>query len=103
MDNPLLIPSDLPFGAPRFDAIRPEDWLPAFRAAIRENPGLSLGKLCDRAIRPLFPHTSLEYCAVTAYRMLETLFQAGEIRFEPAFVPGWEGIPGRIFRIHPAE
>ena len=34
MDNPLLIPSDLPFGAPRFDRIRPEHWLPAFRAAI---------------------------------------------------------------------
>ena len=36
MDNPLLIPSDLPFGAPRFDRIRPEHWLPAFRAAIDE-------------------------------------------------------------------
>ena len=36
MDNPLLIPSPLPFGAPRFDAIRPEHWLPAFRAAIAE-------------------------------------------------------------------
>lgn len=34
MDNPLLIPSGLPFGAPRFDLIRPEHWLPAFRAAI---------------------------------------------------------------------
>ena len=34
MDNPLLIPSDLPFGAPRFDALRTEHWLPAFRAAI---------------------------------------------------------------------
>ena len=34
MDNPLLTPSPLPFGAPRFDAIRAEHWLPAFRAAI---------------------------------------------------------------------
>ncbi len=34
MNNPLLTPSPLPFGAPRFDAIRAEHWLPAFRAAI---------------------------------------------------------------------
>ncbi|MCR4824047.1 MAG: M3 family metallopeptidase [Bacteroidales bacterium] len=34
MDNPLLIPSPLPFGAPRFDRIREEHYLPAFRAAI---------------------------------------------------------------------
>ena len=36
MDNPLLVPSPLPFGAPRFDLIRPEHWMPAFRAAIAE-------------------------------------------------------------------
>ena len=36
MENPLLTPSPLPFGAPRFDAVRPEHWLPAFRTAIAE-------------------------------------------------------------------
>ncbi len=36
MENPLLTPSPLPFGAPRFDAIRAEHWLPAFRTAIAE-------------------------------------------------------------------
>lgn len=35
MDNPLLTPSPLPCGAPRFDAIRNEHYLPAFREAIR--------------------------------------------------------------------
>ena len=35
MDNPLLIPSSLPCGAPRFDAIREEHYLPAFREALR--------------------------------------------------------------------
>ena len=84
---------------PEIDTRIPEKALPAFRSAIRENPGLTLGKLCDLAIRPLFPHTTLEYCAVTAYRMLETLAQAGKIRFEPTIVPGWEEIPGRIVRI----
>ena len=88
---------------PAIDTHIPEKALPAFHAAIRENPGLTLGKLCDLAIRPLFPHTTLEYCAVAAYRMLETLVQAGEVRFEPALVPGWEGVPGRVFRIHPTE
>ena len=34
MENPLLQPSSLPFGAPRFDLIRPELWKPAFEAAI---------------------------------------------------------------------
>ncbi len=34
MDNPLLVSSPLPFGAPRFDLIRQEHYLPAFRAAI---------------------------------------------------------------------
>ena len=32
----MLTPSPLPFGAPRFDAVRPEHWLPAFRTAIAE-------------------------------------------------------------------
>ena len=34
MENPLLQPSALPFGAPRFDLIRPEHWKPAFEASI---------------------------------------------------------------------
>ena len=32
---PLLIASDLPFGAPVFDRIRTEDWLPSFEEALR--------------------------------------------------------------------
>ena len=88
---------------PVLDTRIPEKALPAFRAAVKANPGLTLGKLCDLAIRPLFPHTTLEYCAVTAYRMLETLVQSGEVCFEPVLVPGWENVPGRIFRIYSAE
>ena len=34
MENPLLTPSPLPFEAPRFDAFRRGDYLPAFREAI---------------------------------------------------------------------
>lgn len=85
---------------PEIDTHIPEKALPALRSAIRENPGLLLGQLCDLAIAPLFPHKSLEYCAAAAYLMLETLVNAGEVRLEPAIVPGWREIPGRIFRIY---
>lgn len=34
--NPLLVDSDAPFGAPRFDLFRTEHYLPAFKAAISE-------------------------------------------------------------------
>lgn len=88
---------------PALDTRIPEGALSAFRAAVKSNPGATLGKLCDLAIRPLFAQTALEYRAVTAYRVLETLVRGGEVRFEPALVPGWEGVPGRIFRICPAE
>lgn len=36
MENPLLVPSPLPYGAPQFDKIRPEHYLPAFRQSIAE-------------------------------------------------------------------
>ena len=88
---------------PEIDTRIPEKAVHAFLTAVRENPGLSLGKLCDLAIRPLFAHNSLEYCAVTAYRVLETLVREGEVRFEPALVPGWEKSSGRVFRIHSAR
>lgn len=88
---------------PAIDSHIPEKALPAFRSFIRENPGLTLGTICDNAVRPLFAHTSLEYCAAAAYRMLETLAYAGKIRFEPALVPGWQENPGRIFRIYSAD
>ena len=34
--NPLLAPSDLPYGLPRYDLIRPEHYLPAFEAAFAQ-------------------------------------------------------------------
>lgn len=88
---------------PAVDTHIPEKLLPVFLDAVKKTPGLLLGQLCDQVVRPLFKNTTLEYRAVTAYRMLETLVQAGQIRLEPELVPGWEGIPGRIFRLHSAE
>ncbi|WP_102192652.1 M3 family metallopeptidase [Microbacterium aurantiacum] len=37
VSNPLLQPSALPYGLPDYDAIRPEHYLPAFRAAFDEH------------------------------------------------------------------
>ncbi len=34
-NNPLLRPSDAPFGAPEFDKISKDDYMPAFEEAIR--------------------------------------------------------------------
>ena len=36
MENPVIAPSGLPFGAPRFDQIKESDYLPAFQKAIEE-------------------------------------------------------------------
>ena len=36
MENPLLTESPLPYGAPQFDKIRNEHYLPAFKAGIEE-------------------------------------------------------------------
>ena len=36
-ENPLLAPSDLPYGLPRYDLIRPEHYLPAFERAFAEH------------------------------------------------------------------
>ena len=36
MENPLLSPSPLPYGAPQFDKISNEHYLPAFQAGIAE-------------------------------------------------------------------
>ena len=36
MENPLLTESPLPFGAPQFDKIQNEHYLPAFKAALEE-------------------------------------------------------------------
>lgn len=35
--NPLLVPSDLPYGLPHYDLIRPEHYLPAFDAAFAQH------------------------------------------------------------------
>ena len=56
MNNPLLTPSSLPFGAPRFDLIRAEHWLPAFRAAITAGKA-EVDRIAGNPEAPTFKNT----------------------------------------------
>ena len=56
MDNPLLTPSSLPFEAPRFDAIRLEHYLPAFRAAIA-GAEAEVDAIATASVPPTFENT----------------------------------------------
>jgi len=81
------------------DSRIPAGALDVFRDYLIQNPGTLLPWICDKALSPLFPHQQLEYRAVTAYNMLETLYFDGHIRFEPEVIQGPAG-PGRIFKIY---
>jgi len=77
----------------------PKQALDAFRTYLLAHPGSLLGTVVDAALAPLFPHQTLEYRAVTAYRILETLAQNGEIQMTEYFLKGSTGVDGRIFRL----
>lgn len=53
---PLLAESDLPFGAPVFDRIRTEDWLPSFEAAL-ERAHAEIKAITDNPEAPTFANT----------------------------------------------
>ena len=55
-DNPLLASWDTPFGAPPFDRIREEDFLPAFEKAI-EMQDAEIEAICTSAEEPSFENT----------------------------------------------
>lgn len=54
--NPLLAEWDTPFGVPPFDAIRNEDYLPAFRAAMAEQQA-EVQAIVDDPAAPTFANT----------------------------------------------
>lgn len=62
MDNPLLKESALPYGAPQFDRIRSEHYLPAFKQAIEEGKA-EIDAIADNPEAPTFANTieALEY------------------------------------------
>ena len=85
MDNPLLIPSDLPFGAPRFDLIRTEHWLPAFKAAIAEGKA-EVDAIAANQETPDFANTveALEFAGAALDRVSGLFFNLLEAESDDA-------------------
>ena len=73
--NPLLVPSDAPFGAPPFDRIRKEDYMPAFVEAIRRSREEVEAILSDPE-PPTFANTveALEYSGADLSRVEQIFF-----------------------------
>ena len=77
----------------------PENLLPAAVACLKENPGLYLGQLCDKAVRPAgYPKGHLDYHCLATYRTIEALISAGMVRYEEVLIPGTTGAEGRCFK-----
>ena len=58
--NPLLVKSSLPFGAPDFSKIQESDYLPAFEAGIKEQRA-NIQKIISNKKKPTFLNTILAY------------------------------------------
>ena len=58
--NPLLVKSSLPFGAPDFSKIQESDYLPAFETAIKEQRA-NIQKITSNKKKPTFQNTILAY------------------------------------------
>ena len=58
--NPLLVNSSLPFGAPDFSKIQESDYLPAFEAGIKEQRA-NIQKIISNKKKPTFQNTILAY------------------------------------------
>jgi len=56
MDNPLLTPSPLPYGAPQFDKIKTEHYLPAFKQGIAEGKA-EVDAIVNNQETPTFANT----------------------------------------------
>ncbi len=59
-DNPLLQESSLPYGAPEFDKIQPQHYLPAFETAIQQKKD-DIEKIVSNSEAPTFENTILAY------------------------------------------
>ena len=58
--NPLLVKSSLPFGAPDFSKIQESDYLPAFEAGIKEQRA-NIQKIISNKKKPTFQNTILAF------------------------------------------
>ena len=66
MENPLLVESPLPYGAPQFDKIKPEHYKPAFEQGIKEAKA-EIDAIVANGQEPSFENTieALEYAGQT--------------------------------------
>ena len=85
MENPLLIPSSLPFGAPRFDLIRTEHWKPAFQAAIAAGKA-EVDAIAQNPATPTFANTieALEFAGAALDRVSGLFFNLLEAESDDA-------------------
>lgn len=79
MENPLLTESTAPFGAPQFDKIRNEHYLPAFKAGIREAKA-EIDAIVANPDEPTFENTieAMEYSGRTLNRVAGIFYNINE-------------------------
>ncbi len=79
MENPLLTESKLPYGAPQFDKIRNEHYLPAFEQGISEAKA-EIDAIADNPEEPTFENTveAMEYAGQTLERVSAIFFNLME-------------------------
>ena len=79
--NPLLMKSNLPFGAPDFSRIKESDYLPAIEAAIKIKRD-NIQKIVDNKKKPTFQNTILafEESGILLDRALQRLLRPYQCR-----------------------
>lgn len=79
MENPLLTESKLPFGAPQFDKIKNEHYLPAFTQGIAEAKA-EIDAIADNPEKPTFENTieAMEYSGRTLDRVSNIFYNLME-------------------------
>lgn len=79
MENPLLTESTAPFGAPQFDKIRNEHYLPAFKAGIEEAKA-EIDAIIANPDEPTFENTieAMEYSGRTLGRVAGIFYNINE-------------------------
>lgn len=79
MNNPLLVPSDAPHGAPAFDKIRTEHYKPAFLQAIKEGKA-EVEAIANNPEAPTFANTieALTYAGESMTKVSNIFFNLNE-------------------------
>ena len=84
MENPLLTESPLPYGAPQFDKIKTEHYLPAFEKGIAEAKA-DIDAICSNPDAPTFANTieALEFSGATLDRVSSIFYNLLEAESTP--------------------